>query len=97
MAINIPMVMQGGASGRLDIRIIGQAVPGGGVSLQDSRVTMGPEGNPQLYSGQVVSLNGGDVVVSLARSDGRTLQARALLQIDGRASTVTGRVEAQPV
>ena len=96
VAINIPMVMQGGASGRLDIRIIGQAVPGGGVSLQDSRVTMGPAGNPQLYSGQVVSLNGGDVVVSLARRDGRALQARALLRIDGQASTVSGRVDAQP-
>ncbi len=96
VAINIPMTMQGGAAGRLDIRIVGEASPGGGVSMRESRVTMGPEGDPQLYSGQVVSLNGGDVEVSLSARDGRALHVRALLQIDDQASTVSGRVEAQP-
>lgn len=96
VAINIPMVMQGGASGRLDIRIVGQAAPGGGVTMQDSRVTMGPEGDPELYSGRVVALNGSDLQVALSARDGRSLQARAVLQIDNQANRVSGRVRAQP-
>ena len=93
-AVDMPMHLGGGVSGRLRIRIVGQPLSGGGVTMQDSDVTLGPLSDPGLYSGRVVSLNGSEIVASLARRDGRALQVRARLNIDSRSASVTGRLNA---
>ena len=93
-AVDMPMHLGGGVSGRLRIRIVGQPLSGGGVTMQDSDVTLGPLSDPGLYSGRVVSLNGSEIVASLARRDGRALHVRARLNIDSRSASVTGRLNA---
>ena len=93
-AVDMPMQLGGGVSGRLHIRIVGQPLSGGGVTMQDSHVTLGPLSDPGLYAGRVISLSGSEVVATLARSDGRALQLRARLNIDSQSASVTGRLNA---
>jgi sulfoxide reductase heme-binding subunit YedZ len=93
--VHMPLSMSGGASGRLDIRIVGQPTAGGGVTMQDSQVTLGTTSRPVLFRGRVDSLNGTNVA-ALLTGQGRTLRVTAALNIDAQAATVSGSVRAQP-
>jgi methionine sulfoxide reductase heme-binding subunit len=90
--IDLAMHFSGGASGDADVRLDGAPLPGGGVSVQSSRVTLGPAAEPALYSGRVILLQGTRVVAEL--SDGTGHPLRADFRIALEQSRVAGTVSA---
>jgi sulfoxide reductase heme-binding subunit YedZ len=73
--IDLSMTMTGGAQASAHVVLEGAALPSGGVSVQTSRVTLGPASDPQLYRGSVVELNGGRIVADVHDSAGHKLRA----------------------
>lgn len=88
--------LAGGARGLLNVRIVGPPTADGGVSMQESRVTLGPSSDPTRYVGRIVSLQGTRLTASLASSGNRALRLDVSLQIDARAGTVSGRATGRP-
>jgi sulfoxide reductase heme-binding subunit YedZ len=79
---------------RLGLRLSGQALPGGGLRMVSSSVRLGPDGQAELYRGQVVGLRGDLVVARLTAPGARPVQLRLALRIDA-AGAVVGTADAQ--
>ncbi len=90
VAVTLDLTLQDRAQGRLGVRIIGQPVEGGGVSMQQSRVTLGSTADPGAYTGRIDSLAGQQMTARLTGRDGRAVALRASFQINSQAGTVTG-------
>jgi hypothetical protein len=82
------------ANGVLWIRLRGQPVDGGGVSMTASGASYGPPSAPQQYLGKIASLSGTRLVLALRGSSG-ALALHVDLQLDGSTHLVTGTVAAQ--
>lgn len=93
-SVELRMRMSGGASGSLDVTITGQPLEGGGVAMSAGSVSLGPRGNPQLYSGRVVALRGSRILAS-ASGPGTTMRLSIDLSIDQADGAVSGTVHAQ--
>jgi hypothetical protein len=85
-----------GAPLRLDLRLFGQALPGGGLRMVSSSVSLGPGGRPDLYRGRVVALRGDLVVARLTARGARPVQLRLALRIQA-GGAVVGTAAAQEV
>ncbi len=94
--IELKLTISGQHLGALDVRILGQPVPGGGVEMTDSRVTLGPSSNPVEYRGRVTSLEGTSLSARVHGANGSGLQILAQLQLDSGAGSVTGTVRVAP-
>lgn len=81
---------------RIDVRIAGAPVDGGGVSLQRSQVTFGPPSDPARYQGHLIQLEGTRMEARLRPLRGPALDLRADLQINEAAGAADGRVEVRP-
>jgi sulfoxide reductase heme-binding subunit YedZ len=82
------------APGLLWIRLQGQAIDGGGVSMTASGASFGPASLPDQYLGKIVSLSGTRIVLALhGRSGGLALHVE--LRINGLSHVVTGTVAAR--
>jgi Ferric reductase like transmembrane component len=82
------------APGVLWIRLQGQAIDGGGVSMTASGASFGPAAVPEQYLGKIVSLSGTRLVLALrGRTGGLALHVD--LRINGRSHVVTGTVAAR--
>lgn len=75
VSIDLSMTVTGGARASAEVVLEGAALPSGGVSVQSSRVTLGPPSDPRRYQGRVVELNGGRMVADVHDSAGHTLRA----------------------
>lgn len=91
--LELALTLGGGASGALNLQLSGRAVAGG-VTLESSRVTLGPTGSPQLYRGRVTALAGQRLAALVRRGNGSALRLDLQLAIAG--STVTGALAAAP-
>lgn len=93
--VDLKLNVSGQRLNRLEIRIVGQPLSGGGVAMASSRVTLGPASNPDRYAGRVTALEGTNI---RARVSGRrgSLSLLAQLQIDPRSSAVAGALAARP-
>jgi hypothetical protein len=89
------MNMSREASGTLDVTITGQPVQGGGVAMTQGSVSLGPNGEPTLYTGHVVGLQGSQIVASAQSSDGSAMRLAINVSIDQASGTVSGTVQAQ--
>ena len=90
--VDISGTTGGSAKGRLWIRLQGEPVDGGGVSMTASGASFGPPGFPDAYVGKIVALNGPQILLSLSgRSGGISLLVD--LHIEGGVATgiVRGR------
>jgi DMSO/TMAO reductase YedYZ heme-binding membrane subunit len=87
--------LSGGATGHLAVVLSGPALAGGGVQMQDSTVTVGPDEQPRQYVGQVVNLSGNELEATVADQAGRPMTLTVNLQLDTSTSKVTGVVQAQ--
>jgi ferric reductase like protein len=85
-----------GAPLRLDLRLYGQALPGGGLEMVSSSVRLGPSANADLYRGRVVALRGNQVVARLTAPGARAVRLRLALRIDP-GDAVVGTAAAQEV
>lgn len=91
--VNLAMRLTGGAQGAADIALEGEPLRGGGISVQQSQVTLGPAADPTRYRGRVVSLENTDVVAELRDQAGNALRAHFRLvleqgRIEGTVSVV---------
>ena len=83
-----------GPPASLDLRLFGRPLPGGGLEMSSSSVTLGPSGQPRLYRGRVVALSGNRVVARLASPRGRAVLLRVVLRLDA-GGAVAGTASAQ--
>jgi hypothetical protein len=81
------------AIGVLWIRLRGQPVDDGGVSMTSSGASYGPASAPDQYLGKIVSLSGTRLVLALHGQSG-DIALRVDLKIDGISHRVTGTVVA---
>jgi sulfoxide reductase heme-binding subunit YedZ len=96
VTITIDTRVSGAMSGDLTVVLRGQAA-GSGVSLASSSVTFGPSGAPTTYRGQVILLNGDQLVASVTSPGGSQITLGVLLQIDPSTGSVKGTIHAGPV
>jgi hypothetical protein len=81
-------------NGSLVIGLRGQAA-GSGVSLASSSVSFGPAQAPTAYRGEVVLLNGDQIVANLRSKGGALIELGVVLQIDPVTGVVRGSMDAQ--
>ena len=62
----------------------------GGIQMTGSSVEFGPQGAPQAYSGQIVSLEGSRLVASVHDSSGSALGLEIVLNLDPSSRTLSG-------
>jgi hypothetical protein len=93
--VELAMRMTGGASAAADVVLEGAPLQSGGVSVQSSRVTLGPTSDPHRYHGHVVSLQGTNIETEATDHAGDTVRAdfRLVLEqsrVQGTVSVVRG-------
>lgn len=94
VVVDIRAALHGSATGALEIQIKGQQLASGGVSMTASDVTLGPTGQPRLYRGRLLSLQGTHLLASVSNGTGQArLDVR--LAIDPTTERLTGAVTAQ--
>lgn len=94
-SVQLQTAMSGGAHGTLDITIAGQPLAGGGVAMTQGSVSLGPDGNPRLYTGRIANLRGSRIDASVSNSDGSSLRLSINVSIDQATGGVTGTVHAE--
>jgi hypothetical protein len=85
----------GGPRGVLRIRLGGSPLPGGGLRMDRSAVTLGPARDPARYSGRIQTLQDTTMRSLVGSADGRVLRLSVQLSLIGDA--VEGTVRGTPV
>lgn len=94
--VQLQLQLNGSVKGQLRVRMGGQPLPGGGLSLVGSQVAMSAVGTPEAFQGRVLNLEGDHFVARVADSSGFVLNLRADLNIDQQSDTVTGTLAGAP-
>lgn len=92
--VDLRLRLVGGPAAVLQVRIAGDAAPGGGVVMTRSAVTLGPRSAPGELKGAVDALQGTALEALVRSSDGRAVRLRLQLVISGDA--VRGTVSGSP-
>jgi sulfoxide reductase heme-binding subunit YedZ len=95
--VTLEMHLTGQVRGMLRVRLGGQPLEGGGLTLTGSQVDLSVVGAPGIYAGQVVNLAGDRFLARLRDSAGAVLDLDAGLQINQSSRSVTGTVQGSPV
>jgi methionine sulfoxide reductase heme-binding subunit len=95
--VQLELNLSGGVHGTLRVRLGGQPLQGGGLTLTGSQVDLSVVGAPEVFEGHVVNLEGDRFVARLEDSQGAVLSLDAGLQIDQSTRSVTGTVQGTPV
>lgn len=93
--VTITGALKGAVSGRLTVVIQGEGRSDGGVSEESSRVTCGPPGRPDFFSGRLTLLDGNHLVAH-ATSGSRSLRLDMRVGIDPPSGRVSGTVQGTP-
>jgi sulfoxide reductase heme-binding subunit YedZ len=93
--VNISGRTSGGSNGVLWIRLQGEPVAGGGVTMTASGASYGTAASPDAYVGKIVGLQGTRILLSL---DGQANKLSLLLDlsVDSTTGTATGTVHGNP-
>jgi hypothetical protein len=94
VAITISTAVAGSMKGSLVIVLRGQA-SGSGVSLATSSVDFGPSTAPSEFRGQVLYLEGDQLIASVRTHAGTRVELGVLLQIDPTTGAVRGDLTAR--
>jgi hypothetical protein len=92
---DLRMRLQGGPRGVLRLRLGGQALPGGGLRMERSAVTLGPPADPARYSGRIQTLRNNVLSALVGAGDGRAVRLTVALTLQG--NQVGGQVRGTPV
>ena len=95
--VDIALALSTPEQRRLDVRIAGTPVEGGGVSMERSQVTFGPPRDPARYVGSLVSLSGTQMEARLRPLHGRSLDVKANLVVDEQTGSAHGRISVRPL
>jgi sulfoxide reductase heme-binding subunit YedZ len=88
--IKLPLALQRGSLRRLVVELRGTALAGGGVSLNSGEVTLGTPARPDVYTGSVNSLQGGNLDATLTAPEAPSVDLALTLQIDRASGSVDG-------
>jgi Ferric reductase like transmembrane component len=92
--VDLAMRLSGGAHGKLRVRLAGAPDAGGGLSMTGSQVDLLANGIPSVMQGQIVSLQGQQLLARVSGGAGAALDLRASLNIDSNTGSVTGTLAA---
>jgi DMSO/TMAO reductase YedYZ heme-binding membrane subunit len=92
---DLGMRLEGGPRGVLRIRLGGQPLPGGGVRMDRSAVTLGPPSDPARYSGRIQVLDDTVIRSLVGSAEGRDVRLTIELSLIGDA--VEGHMRGTPV
>lgn len=95
--VDIAMQMSGGVNGHLRVRLAGEPIGGGGLSMTGSQVDLTAVGVPSAYQGKIVSLQGTQFVARVTDSSHSALDLNVNLDIDSQTGNVSGRVVGRPI
>jgi hypothetical protein len=93
--VDLQLRLHGQPDGVLRIRLGGSALPGGGLSMQRSAVTLGPPARPTEYEGKVQFLQDNFLRAEVGSADGRAVRLSVSLSVDG--GSVNGTVSGRPL
>jgi sulfoxide reductase heme-binding subunit YedZ len=86
----------GSPKGELRIRLGGPGLPGGGLQMDRSAVTLGPPSDAGRYRGRIQVLQNTHISALVGSSTGRALRLRIDLVLSDPNGTVTGQVRSVP-
>jgi hypothetical protein len=93
--VNISGKTNGAAAGVLWIRLQGQPIDGGGVSMTASGASYGPGAFPDAFVGEIVGLQGTRILLSLSGQSSK-LSLLVNLRVDSATGKATGTVHGTP-
>jgi sulfoxide reductase heme-binding subunit YedZ len=95
--MDIALRIKGRSPGRLDVRLEGLPLDGGGIRVARSQVTLGPASDPARYIGRLVSLDGNTFEARLTPARGRAVRVHADLDLGGNldGGPISATVSAQ--
>ena len=88
--------MTGQVRGVLRLRLGGQPLSGGGLTMTGSQVDLAADGTPSVYQGQVQHLAGNHIVAHVVDSAGKALDLSATVDINNQTESVTGTLLGRP-
>jgi sulfoxide reductase heme-binding subunit YedZ len=94
--VDMSLSLRGSTTGLLRVRLAGQPLQGGGLSLVGSQVDLSAPGLGPVLAGKITSLSGQDFVARVV-SRSATYSLAASLQIDSTTGAVSGRLSGTPV
>jgi methionine sulfoxide reductase heme-binding subunit len=95
--VQLDMTVQGSVRGRLRVRLGGQPLDTGGLSLTGSQVDLSVVGRSQVFAGRVVNLEGDHFLARVSDGAGTELNLDAGLTIDQGRGTVSGTLSSTPI
>jgi methionine sulfoxide reductase heme-binding subunit len=93
-SVDLSMRFRGQAEGSADVLLKGQALPGGGIQMTASRVTLGTASRSGLYRGRVLGLRGNRIVAGVTGPGNRSLRITIDVAI-GQDSSLSGTIAAR--
>ena len=93
--VDLRLRLNGSPDGILRIRLGGAALPGGGLRMDRSAVTLGPPGRPAEYQGRVDFLQNTVLRAKVGSPEGRALRLEVNLSLGG--DQVQGTVSGRPL
>lgn len=94
--VQLTLQLSGGVSGEMRVRLGGQPIGGGGLSMTGSQVDVAAPGMAMALQGQISSLQGSDFVARVSDASGKVVVLDVNLNIDGNTGNVTGTVTGGP-
>jgi len=95
--IELDLRLGGTVTGRMRIRLGGEPLDEGGLSLTGSQVDVTGPGMPSAMVGKVVSLSGEEIVAHVTDLSRTNVALRANVSIDQSSEKVTGSLTGQPL
>jgi sulfoxide reductase heme-binding subunit YedZ len=95
--VQLDMTVRGSVRGRLRVRLGGQPLDTGGLSLTGSQVDLSVVGSPQVFAGRVINLEGDHFLARVSDRAGTELDLDAGLTIDQARRTVSGTLSSTPI
>jgi Ferric reductase like transmembrane component len=97
LEVAISLSIAGQQLNALRVKLDGEAIPGGGVQMQSSSVTLGPSSDPRRYAGRVTALRDTNINAVVSNAGGSSLEVLARLQVNPGPGTAVGTVTVEPV
>lgn len=94
--VDIDLVLGGGESGRLRVRLAGRPVGPGGISLVGSQVDLSAPALGGVMAGRIVALRGTVFRARLVQSTGSRWTVDVSLRVDAASGVVSGRLDGTP-
>jgi DMSO/TMAO reductase YedYZ heme-binding membrane subunit len=95
VSVNIDLSVANAQLPAMALEIVGEESGGGGVQMTSSSVSAGSAAEPDLFTGEITSLQGTDIAARVSSAAGQVLDIAVALQING-SGTATGTVQVTP-